>query len=116
MKRVGLIQQLESVYKVQTNLDVEDSTFIINLLFQYVSEGKIQFELASKKGSVISEFIVSVVGGLFASVLYDFVKKVYDRLRENRKNGKKINPVYIFLSDRQYVLTGEDNDVLPERD
>ena len=112
MKQI-LVQKEESVFKIHADLDVENSAFLAKLLFEYVSQGKITFELNSKKGSVLSEFIINVLGGLFSAVLYDLTKKIYNRLKEEKQKGKEIKPVNIFLKDRQYTLTGEDSDSLP---
>ena len=114
MQRQIAVLKEESIFKIHTNLDVDSSVFVTKLLFEYVSQGKITFELNSKKGSIVSEFVVNVLGGLFSAVLYDLVKKVYNHLKEQRKNGKDIKPVYVFLPDRQYVLTGKDDDNLPK--
>jgi len=116
MQKGVSVQQLEPVFKIQANLDVEDSVFLTKILFEYVLEGKIAFELNSKNGSVINEFFINVVGGLFASVLYDVVKNIYNYLRKQKLGGKKVNPVYILLRDRQYVLTGEDSDEIPQKE
>jgi hypothetical protein len=114
MQKQILILKEETAFKIQANLDVENSVFLTKLLFEYVEQNKITFELSSKRGSIISEFIVNVIGGLFSSVLYNLAKRIYDKLREDKLKGKKISPVYIFLPDRQYVLTGENTDVLPD--
>jgi hypothetical protein len=114
MKQI-LVQKEESVFKIHTDLDVENSTFLAKLLFQYVEQGKMTFELSSKTGSVVSEFTINVLGGLFSAVLYDLTKKIYTRLKEEKHKGREIKPVHIFLKDRQYTLTGDELDSLPEK-
>lgn len=114
MQRQITISKEESLFKIHSDLDVDSSVYLTKLLFQYVSEGKITFELSSRKGSVVTEIVINVLGGLFSAVLYDLTKKIYQRLKEERQKGKEIRPVYIFLKDRQYILTGNDEDKLPE--
>ena len=110
MQKQILVQKEENSFKIHANLDSENSAYISKLLFEYVEQGKIDFELKSKKGSVVSEILVNVAGGLFSAVLYDLIKKIYERLKEERKKGKEIKPVEIFLKDRKYTLTGKDTD------
>lgn len=113
MKQV-LVQKEETSFKIHMNLDAENSAFLTKLLFEYVEQGKIDFELKSKKGSIVSEILINVAGGLFSAVLYDLIKKIYQRLREEKNRGKEIKPVEIFLKDKQYILTGNGSDNLPK--
>ncbi len=110
-----LIQRQEAHFKIHANLDVENSSYLTKLLFEYVEQGKIEFEIKAKKGSVVSEVLVNVLGGLFSAVLYDLMKQIHKMLKEQRKKGLDVKPVYVFLSDRQYILTGEEKDKLPEK-
>jgi len=112
-KQIAVLKE-ETVFKIHTDLDVNNSVYVTQLLFEYVSQGKISFEMNSKKGSIVSEFVVNVLGGLFSAVIYDLVKKIYNRLKEERHRGREIKPVYIFLPDRQYILTGKEEDILPK--
>lgn len=112
MQKQILVQKEENSFKIHANLDSENSAYLSKLLFEYVEQGKIDFELKSKKGSIISEIIVNVIGGLFSAVLYDLIKKIHQRLKEERKKGKEIKPVYVFLKDKRYTLTGKDSDNL----
>jgi uncharacterized membrane-anchored protein len=115
MKRGQIaVQEIQTEFKIHTELDVEDSLFITGILLEYVSDGKITFELNARKGSIISEFLVNVIGGLFSAVLYDLTKKIYNRLKEEKQKGKAIKPVHIFLRDKQYILTGDELDSLPK--
>jgi hypothetical protein len=114
-KQAAILENDLSTFKINSNLDVEDSVYIARILFDYVEQGKLTFELSSKKGSVVSEFIVSVIGGVFSNILYDLAKKIYNKLKEEKQIGKIVKPVYIFLPDKQYIITGDESDKLPEK-
>jgi len=114
-KQAIVLQNDTSSFKIHANLDSENSVYISKLLFEYVEQGKIDFELKSKNGSIISEILVNVAGGLFSAVLYDLIKKIYNRLKEERKKGKEIKPVEIFTESKHYVITGDESDILPEK-
>ena len=113
MQNQVLIAKVSNEFKIHTNLDVKDSTFITNLLFNYVQQGKITFELKSKSGSIANEIIINVLGGLFSAVLYDLIKKLHQYIKEKKKD-KKVNPIYIFTEKKEYVLTGEESDNIPD--
>ena len=102
-------------FKIHTNLDKENSVYLTKLLFEYVEQGKIDFELNSKKGSIVSEILVNVAGGLFSAVLYDLAKKLYSQLREEKKKGKEIKPIYIFTEKEKFVISGDESDILPKK-
>ena len=114
MQKQVLVQKGEDSFKIHTTLDIENSSYLVKLLFEYVEQGKITFELQSKKGSIISEILVNVAGGLFSAVLYDLAKKVYNQLKEEKKKGKEIKPIEIFTESKHYVITGDEKSVLPE--
>ena len=115
MQNQILLQKQEYKFKIHTNLDTENSAFLTKLLFEYVEQGRIDFELKSKKGSIVSEILVNVVGGLFSAVLYDLAKKIYNQLKEEKKRGKEIKPVHIFTEKEKFVITGNDSDILPKK-
>lgn len=113
-KQALVLENDSSSFKIHTNLDVENSSYVSKLLFEYVEQGKITFELKSKKGSIASEILVNVVGGLFSAVLYDLIKKLHKKLKEEKLKGKEIKPIEIFTETKHYVITGEESDVRPE--
>ena len=114
MLRQILVQKEESQFKINTQLTAENSAYLTKLLFDYVEQGKIDFELKSKKGSVISEILVNVLGGLFSAILYDLIKKIYHKLKDERKKDEEIKPVHIFTTKEEFVITGDKNSKIPE--
>ena len=114
MKQI-LIQKEESVFNIHADLNVEHSAYLSKLLFEYVEEGKIDFELKSKKGSIVSEILVNVAGGVFSAGFYDLAMKTYNRLKEEKQKGKEIKPIEIFTESEHYVITGDELDRLPEK-
>jgi len=112
-KQATILQNDSSSFKIHADLDTENSAYVSKLLFEYVEQGKIDFELKSKKGSIVSEILVNVAGGLFSVVLYDLMKKIYQKLKEEKKKGKEIKPVDIFTESKHYVITGGKSDILP---
>jgi len=113
-KQTTILEKDFSIFKIHTNLDAINSAFLTKILFEYVEQGKIDFELKSKKGSVVSEIIVNVVGGLFSVVLYDLSKKIFTMLKNEKQKGKEIKPVHIFTENKEYLVTGDDNSKMPK--
>lgn len=111
MQNQFLVSKLCNEFKIHAILNIENSTFLINLLFQYVEQGKITFELKSKKGSIVSEILINVVGGVFSAILYDLAKNIHKKLKENKNSKSKVN---IFTENKEYILTGADSDMLPK--
>ena len=114
MQKQVLIAREETSFKIHAESDVVGSTFLTKLLFEYVEHGKLDFELKSKKGSIVSEILVNVAGGLFSAVLYDLIKKLYTRLKDQKTNGKEVKPVHIFTTKEEFIITGDKNSELPE--
>lgn len=113
-----LILKNETQFKIHTDLDINTSTWIVNKLFNKVKQGKIIFELQSKKGSLVNEFTINVVGGVFSAVLYDLIKYFYKLLKKQKEKTKgkniEIKPIYIFTEKEQYIITGDKNSKLPK--
>ena len=114
MQKQVLTQKTSDSFKIHANLDAENSAYLTKLLFEYVEQGKINFELGSKKGSVITEILVNIAGGLLSAILYDLIKKLHKRLQEEKKMGKEIKPIEIFTESKHYVINGDESDILPE--
>lgn len=95
-KQAIVLENDSSSFKIHTNLNIENSAYLAKLLFAYVEQGKIDFEL-------------------FSAVLYDLIKNLHKRLNEEKKRGKEIKPIYIFTEKEKFVITGDDSDILPEK-
>ena len=114
-KQVLVQKEGADSFKIHTSLDVENSAYLTKLLFEYVKQGKIAFELESKKGSIVSEILINVAGGLLSAILYDLAKKLHQKLKEEKQKGKTIKPIEIFTESKHYVISGSDSDILPEK-
>jgi len=108
MEQLQILKE-ESVFKIHTILNLENSLELIKILLNYVEEEKINFNLDSKQGSIINEFSISVGAGLFSSVLYDLIKRIFILLK-----NKQDKPVQIFTLKKKYFITGDERSILPE--
>jgi|SRR3989339_1438388 len=100
--------------KVIAEWGVDDASSFTDKLYEYTSKGDISFELRAKKGSLMTEFIISITGGVASAVLYDLIKLIFNRLKQQKLKGKGIKPVHIFTLKEEYVITGDNNSKIPE--
>jgi hypothetical protein len=100
--------------KVLAEWGVEDASSFTSRLYEYTLRGDILFELRAKKGSLVTEFVISIIGGIASAILYDLIKLIFDRLKQQKLKGKKIKPVHIFTLKEEYIITGDNNSKIPE--
>lgn len=101
-------------FRVLAEWDADSANFFTKKLFEYAEDGKISFELRAKRGSLITEFTITVFEGLISAVIYDFIKIIYKLLKKNKEEGKEIKPVHIFTLKEEFIITGDKDSKIPD--
>jgi len=113
-KEVTVLESGPFQFKILAEWDAESANFFIKMLFEHAEDGKISFELKTRKGSLITEFIITVFEGVLSAILYDVIKIIYKLLKGKKENNKEVKPVYIFTEKEQFVITGDKNSKIPD--
>ena len=95
--------------KIIADWDSESANYLTGKLYEYVENGNLSFDLHANKGSVITEFVISIFGGIASAVLYDLIKVIFNRLK-----GKIVKPVHFFTLKEEYVITGDRDSKIPD--
>jgi len=116
MVKVKMRAVLEQAYqfKIKAELDVESAVYVTRTLYNYVNQGDISLEINARKGSLITEIIVTVLTGLATDILYDITKIIYKLLKNIKEENKKVKPVYILTEREQFIITGDKDSKIPE--
>lgn len=108
-----LINRPETI-KVYSEWDLDSAKEFTNILFEYVSDGRIIFELNAKKGSIVSEFLITIFEGLSSAILYDLIKLIFRILKREKKLKREVKPTHIFTLEKEYIVTGDNKSTIPE--
>ena len=100
--------------KIHAEWNINDASYFVKKLYEYVEESKISFELNAKKGSIINEFFITIFGGIASALIYDLIKTIFNLLKKERIKGNQVKPVYIFTLKEEYIITGDKDSKIPE--
>lgn len=100
--------------KILAEWDVDDAKDFTNRLYEYTDNGDISFELNARKGSLITEFIISITGGVASAILYDLIKMIFNKVKQEKIKGKEIKPIHIFTLKEKYIITGDNSSKIPD--
>jgi len=100
--------------KIIADWDSESANYFTGELYKYVKKGNLSFDLHANRGSLLTEFVISIVSGIASAILYDLIKIIFNRLKRNRLNGKLVKPVHFFTFKEEYVITGDKDSKIPD--
>lgn len=100
--------------KVVADWDAESASHFTSHLYGYVERGEIYFDLHANKGSVLTEFVISIISGIVSAILYDLIKIIFNKLKYDKLNGRVVKPIHIFTLNEEYIITGDSNSKIPD--
>jgi len=113
-KEVTVLENQPVIFKIQAEWDSESANFLTKRLFEYAEDGKISFELKTKKGSLVTEFTITILEGVASAIIYDIIKIIYKLLKSRRENNRRVKSVYLFTEREQFVITGDKDSKIPD--
>ncbi len=118
---------MEEVIKIKASWDVDNATYLTRHLYKYVAKGNIKFSIEAKKGSVETEFLISVirditpsyrgvVDGLSVYFLAKLIELIYKHLKREREMGRHPKDVEVIVAkpEKIYIITGDKRSQMPE--
>lgn len=101
-------------FKISAEWDVDSATYFTRRLYEYVHNGRISFELNTRKGSLVTQFTITIIEGVLSAILYDLIKMIYHLLKKRKEKNEIIKPVYIFTEKEEFVITGDKSSKIPD--
>lgn len=114
LKELNVLETKYPVIKIHAEWDLDSAKEFTNNLYEYVAQSKISFELNTRRGSIINEFIITIFEGIASAVVYDLIKFIFRLLKKEKQNKFVIKPVHIFTLEKEYVITGGKDSIIPE--
>ncbi len=106
---------MEEIIKIEAEWDVDNATFLTKELYKLVASRKIKFEVKARDGSVITDFFISVISSFGGNVLYDLIKILFKRLRDEKLlRGRDVKPVKVKSTHDEFIITGDEKSKLPK--
>ena len=113
-KETSVLKNHPVSFKILAEWDIESAVYFTKKLYQYVNQGKLSFELKARNGSVSTEFLITIFGGVASAIIYDLIKEIFLTLKKNKLNNKEIKPVYVFTKETEYIITGDKDSKIPD--
>lgn len=113
-KEMTILENEPFRFKIHAEWDSESATYFTRELYRYAEKGRISFELNTRKGSLLTDFLVSILANVVTDVFYNLIKKIYKIVRKQKQKGKVIKPVHIFTEKEEFIITGEKDSRIPE--
>ena len=98
---------------VRTDWDKANTTFLTQKLYGHVEKGDIEFSAKVKRGSIILEIEITLLGAelsFFASLLANYI---WDKMKKQRDRGIELRPVTMIINNNTYIIYGKRKDELP---
>lgn len=103
------MDKFDDIIVVNADWDVNNAIWLTRKLYRSVVKEEIVFDVHSKKGSLMTEFVIAVGGGLGSIYLFELCKIIFNRLRREKDMGKQIKDIHIHIGRNThdvYIITG----------
>lgn len=114
-KEISVLDNEPVQFKIQANWDVEDAVNFTKELYDSTNKGIISFELNARKGSLSTDFVITILTGVASAFLYDIIKFIFKLLKRDKDNNREIKPVYIFTDKEEFIITGDNKSKIPDK-
>lgn len=116
---MSLDNSVESI-EIRTAWGHYNTSLLTSKLYRHVERGELEFELDVEEGSVLTDFMISFLGGLSAMAVAEMAKYLWKRSKDADERGnERTSPVliikYIDGDVKEYEINQSTVELLERR-